>query len=63
MLGYETARYNITKDLDLAKNYRAANLQGVSAIQVICPQLSNPNNPYKFGLVDMIGITVNYGSD
>jgi hypothetical protein len=32
MLGYETARYNITKDLNLAINYRKANLQGVAAI-------------------------------
>ena len=63
MLGYETPLYNITTDIDLAINRRKANLQGVAGIQVVCPQLSNPNNPYEFGLVDFIGITVNYGTD
>ena len=63
MLGYITPFYDITKDINLAINTRKANLQGVAGIQVVCPQLSNPNNPYEFGLVDFIGISVNYGSD
>ena len=63
MLGYITPFYDITKDIALAVNTRKANLQGVAGIQVVCPQLSNPNNPYEFGLVDFIGITVDYGTD
>ena len=62
MLGYETPTYNITTDLNLAVNYRAANLQGINSIQIVCPQLSNPNNPYTFGLVDVIPLTSAFGS-
>lgn len=63
MLGYISPAYDIRTDITLAINRRVANLQGIAGIQVVCPQLSNPNNPYEFGLVDFIGITVNYGAD